>query len=270
MMLHGRAAGDESGCFPLFIGLLALFIVAAVLLLQQSRRRTLLQQLAARLSGRYVEGGFDESSVHFRIDGRDAMVQVRGGSRYSPPYTRVVVDLRGHAPGTLHILEEGFGLSFLKRFGTQDLSIGDPDFDAQYVIKATPESLATRVFSPERRLDVIRTVKRLRGRSDPTFDLELNDLTVGVRQVLDEESQVLGLVETATEFLRHILPRPESADIDLGEVRIATEGACPVCGTRLGDLRVCCALCGTPQHPECREYLGRCATYGCRGTRSRA
>ena len=37
---------------------------------------------------------------------------------------------------------------------------------------------------------------------------------------------------------------------------------CPVCVSPLGNARVLCPRCATPQHPECRVYRGPCASYG--------
>ncbi len=42
--------------------------------------------------------------------------------------------------------------------------------------------------------------------------------------------------------------------------------ACPVCAEAVGPEAWACPACLTPHHPECHEYLGGCATYGCAGS----
>jgi len=259
------------GIFLLFISL-ALGAIVGIALLNSRRkaRNAMLRRLAGHVGGTLVEGGFlSESRIDFAIAGRGASLQFFGGSRHRHPYSRVLVDIRGISPGTLHILEDGFARSFLKIFGAQDLSIGDASFDKDYVIKATPESLAARIFSPERRSVVIRTVRGLRGFADPRFDLDENYLSVVVRQYLRIEPSLRTLLTAATEFLGHVTATSISHGVVLGEVRIAG-GLCPVCGTGLREPLARCEQCRTPHHEECWAYLGSCATYACRGTRARA
>jgi hypothetical protein len=39
---------------------------------------------------------------------------------------------------------------------------------------------------------------------------------------------------------------------------------CPVCGVALGGQVRRCPRCDAPYHPDCWDYHGGCATYGCR------
>lgn len=268
MMLLGSSTVPDAVWLLVLIGMV-LFVVIGLAFSRDRSRAEMLRRLAGRLGGTLVEGGlFDESRIDFAIAGRGASLQFFGGSRGDPPYSRVLVAARGLPPGTLHILRDGFAQSFLKIFGAQDLRIGDAAFDEEYVIKATPESLAARVFSPERRREVIRTVRRLRGWADPSFDVDQHYLSVVVRQYLRDETALQTLITVATEFLGHVTATTTPSGIVLGEVRISG-GLCPVCGTGLRDRLVKCERCRTPQHAECWAYLGRCATYACRGTRAR-
>jgi hypothetical protein len=267
--LQGSLPPEIAGLFFL----LGLGFVIAIGLLN-SRDKTwngILRRVAVRVGGTLVEGGlFGESRIDFAIAGRGASLQFFGGSRGNSPYSRVLLDIRGLSAGTLHILEDGFAQFFLKMFGAQDLLIGDASFDEDYVIKATPESLAARIFSPARRSEVIRTVRRLRGFADPSFDLDENYLSVVVRQYLRDETALNTLITAATEFLGHVTALSTPRGVELGEVKIAAEGHCPVCGTGLREPLARCERCRTPHHGECWSYLGRCATYACRGTRSQA
>jgi hypothetical protein len=248
---------------PLLLVALLLILVIAVLKSRDPRRRETLQGLAKRLGGTYIEGNWlGQPRVDFVIAGRDATLEFFGGSKSTPPYTKVLVDIRGRSPGTLHILRDGFGQSFLKLFGAQDLKIGDAVFDKDYVVKATPESVAARIFAPERRSAVIRTVEKLRGYSDPTFDMDLEKLQVRVWRYLREERDMVTLAETATEFLGYVLATEGKA--------AASEGLCLICGTSLRDQVVRCERCRLSYHAACWAYMGRCASYACPGTRARA
>lgn len=271
-MIPLLAAASSKGPGVWFFVALAVVITIALLLSWDPGRKDRLRRLAGQLGGTFVDGGFlfNESSIDFTIAGKNASLRFYGGSKHSPPNTRVLVDFQGRSPGTLHVLQDGFGQSFLKIFGAQDLLIGDAAFDKEYVIKATPESLAARIFSPERRSEVIRTVRRLRGFPDPSFDLDPNSLSVVVRQYLQKEEALKTLITAATEFLDHVTAISMPSGIVLGEVKTAGGGLCLVCGTGLREPLARCEQCRTPHHAECWSYLGRCATYACRGTRARA
>ncbi|MBV8880116.1 MAG: hypothetical protein JO332_09150 [Planctomycetaceae bacterium] len=251
-----------------FLGL-GLLIAIGLILSGNRGRADLLLRVARHVGGTVVDDGWwRESEIRFRIAGRDAVLGFFNGTRHQRPWSRVSVSLGGLAPGTLHVLEDGFGQSFLKLFGAQDLEIGDAAFDRDYVVKATPESYAARVFAPERRAEVVRTVRSLRGLADPTFDVTPPQLTVTVRRFLRDEPAMLALIHAAREFVGYVLQEAPPPGMVFGEVTAAA-GACPVCGTGLKDRVVRCEQCRTPHHRECWAYMGRCSTYACRGTAAR-
>jgi hypothetical protein len=267
-------AREELSVFVIILIVIVGVLVVVVSSSQKKSFHAMLQRVAQRLGGSFVEGGFfSEASLALRLDGRSARVEFFSGSKNSSPYSKVIVNAGGASPGVLHILEEGFGQSFLKMFGAQDLEIGDRDFDSQYVIKATPAVLATRLFSPERRLEGMRIVRRLRGYSSGTFDLDSQTVTLMVRQYLREESDLMTLITCAKDFASFVLGATPSVEVRRGEivmeeVRVATGGECPVCGTAMTAGTVRCELCRTPHHAECWQYMGRCSTYACPGRRS--
>ena len=207
------------------------------------------------------------SGLRFTIGGRKASLTVSGGGR-GAPCTRVEVDVWGASPGSLHILREGFGESLLKKFGVQDLESGDPAFDAAYIIRAMPESLVGRLFSPERRGKVIASVRRIGSLSDAEIELDAYTLSVQARTSSPDAGDLLRLVETAQDFSAYLIQPRAVLGIEAGEVRVRLEGKCPVCGSALGAEVVHCELCRTPHHAQCWEYWGRCSTYACTGKRS--
>jgi hypothetical protein len=266
------SGGDGVGVF-LGVLVVTIVVVAAIAISssQSDRLRKALRAVAERVNGRVVEGGWvGEPSLVFSLAGMPAKLEFFDGSKHSSPFSRVVVHLGGRAPGTLHILPEGFAQSFLKLFGAQDISVGDAVFDLAYVIKASPESLVPQIFSPERRERVMASVRRLASFTHPTIDLDRNQLMVQTREVLRTAEGHLRLISTAEDFLKYLFPvAPEAvAGIQWGEVRVESGGECPVCGTAMSDRLVRCEVCQTPHHSECWTYMGRCSTYGCRGKRS--
>lgn len=232
-------------------------------------RREFLQSTARRLKGTFVEGGgLSRDRILVTVCGVQAPVEFEPVGEESSGRTAVTIPLDGPSPGTLHIVPDGFGQSFLKMFGAQDLSIGDRSFDAQYVVKATPESLAAEVFRSDRRERMMAAVRRLSQFANPTIDLTRTGLRIQVREELKSEASVLALLKTAEEFLEVLRVAVPVPGIHLGEMKTSRDSACPVCGTSLGGHAVRCESCRTPHHPECWSYVGQCSTYACQGKRS--
>jgi hypothetical protein len=268
--MAGLMASSDPVPVVILVGI-GIVVGIVLLVLNDNRRKAMgatLQRIAYRIGGRASEGSmWSEPSLEFKIEDRHAVLNFFGGSKNSSPYSRVTLDVRGVSPGQLHILEDGFGQSFMKLFGAQDLNIGDPSFDADYVIKAMPESVASQVFRSDRRREAIRAVRRIKSYIHPTVDLDHQQLTVKVRQYLRNEADLLELIAAAREFAACAIVLPKPAGIVLGEVRVSTGGDCPVCGTAMQQDVLRCESCRTPHHRECWEYMGRCSTYACKGTR---
>jgi hypothetical protein len=218
--------------------------------------------VAERLQGT-IEGG----SIRFRACGRPARIDFAVAGPDGGLGTGLEVDVRGRSPGVLTIFPEGFGAAFLKFFGVQDVVVGDRDFDALYMVKSTPESLAHHLFSPERRARVVACVRSLSPYGSVLFDLGLNRLVVRVGEPLRREHEILAMAGAATEFLGYILETEAPGDIRWLESPEGKGGQCQVCGTEMRDGIVLCASCKTPHHEECWLYMGECSTFACRERR---
>ena len=252
----------------LLIMVVLVVIVWAFSASQRRRQSETLKRLSSRVSGTVFDAGvFSEPVMEFPVGRHVGHLEFFGGSKNRSPYTRIRVHV-GRSPGILHILEQSFGQEFLKFFGTQDLEIGDPEFDRAYVIKATPRSLARSLFTPERRGEGMRIVRSLRGFYHPTFDLDAAVVTVTIRGYLRSENDLLMLIDAAKGFTAFVTEPLAPTGIVLEEVRVERGGECPVCGTTMNAGTVRCDLCRTPHHRECWQYMGRCTTYACKGTRS--
>jgi hypothetical protein len=257
-----------AGCGPI-VAVFAL-LGAAVLIIEVVKahvrtRQASFEKTAHALRGRYQPAGFGTyDRIEFPLDGTLATVEFISGREEDVGGTRITVPLPNPSPGTLHILPDGFGQAFLKMFGSQDLIVGEPDFDRKYVVKATPESFVGRFFSPDRRSRLILAVRQLEDLSHPTLEVTRNYLRVQVREVVRSVGRLHGLISAAREFLEVL--RVDSG-IELGELATRTGSTCPVCGMGLGVSAVRCERCKTPHHLECWRYVGQCSTYACTGKR---
>lgn len=51
--------------------------------------------------------------------------------------------------------------------------------------------------------------------------------------------------------------------LSLGTVQVAADAPCPVCAEAVEDPATTCPACAGRYHPDCWDYAGGCATYGC-------
>jgi len=263
------------GC-ALFIlaGASALVLLALIvgMIVSSASGRTgeaeMMRRLAALVGGKYTpSGGWWLGTLEWTVRGREAALR-----RFDEPSgfttgTRVVVDMRGHSPGTLKIVPAGAASKLRLMYSRQDLDVGDAAFDRDFIVRANPPSLAASVFSPERRARVVASVRKLSRRGTGFIDLRKQALEVGVTETLTGWHELLGLVESANEFVHYILDVEPSAGILWIEDKPSGGGQCQVCGTGMREGVVHCASCKTPHHEECWKYMGECSTFACKETR---
>src|SRR5688572_28426387 len=117
--------------------------------------------------------------IPLKIEGRPARLEeIWSFSDSEGPVRRLSVDLRGVSPGTLKIFQEGFFTPIARLFGAQDLRIGDKAFDALYVIKASPASLAASVFQGPHRTRLIEAIRAVGRYLSPVIDLSRDSLRI--------------------------------------------------------------------------------------------
>lgn len=260
----------DTGSLVLFFGI-AFAVIATGLFISVSTIRQMnraMREIAEKLGGAFQEGGlFDEPEAAFTLAGCRAWIRDCRGNRTSFAFMRVVVDLRNRASGKLRISPMSFARAFERRFGPPYVSAGDADFDRDYVVESVPAWIASRVFAPTRRAEVIATVRRLEGLEHPSIDLDGDYLVLEVREYGVDQEQLMRLVRTAGEFVGYLLDSAPLAGIMLEDVRVSSGGECPVCGSAMNEGVIRCEACRTPHHRECWQYMGRCTTYACRGRR---
>lgn len=221
--------------------------------------------IAQALGGRIDLADASFISLEYKVRGRRAELSQERGDHSS---ASVMISVEGVSPGTFSIHRQVATPDLLDRiFAGQDLTIGDAKFDREFVIKARPESLASRIFAPERRAAVIETVRRLGGFSSPWIHLSREALEISVRYEHNPD-QLLELAAIAEEFLEHLLNLKPGDGIHWDNVRIEAGGICSVCGTEMTLQLVRCRKCKTPHHRDCWVYAGKCSTFACGERRS--
>lgn len=268
---------DRIGCIVGILLMVSFFLGVVVLARWGGRkyreevrvRRALGERLAARLKGILVPDPNEKwIAVEFEIDGRPAGLECLSAAGDDPAVSRLAVDVRGLSRGALKIFPQGFPDLFKRLFRMQDIVIGDGAFDKDYIVQATPETVAWRLFSRERRSRVIGTIRWLGRLGGHCIDLGAERLEVKVAKDLEDEASILSLVQIATEFLGYLVEMAPAVAIHWIRVEEGKSAQCLVCGTALQDGIVRCKKCRTPHHEDCWRYARRCATYGCGGRRA--
>jgi len=257
------------GCIVLFFGILGAIFVGVILFdarVSESgeERRSRVGQVSA---ARRIAAAPGAPRIDTEIHGCRVEVRLERDRESGLRYTRVVVDLRGRSPGMLKIAPPGWASRVARMFGDQDIVVGDRAFDDHFVIKASPVSLAHRIFSPERRARMVSAVRRIGRGWAPFVDLTRESLSVGVVAELHTERPLLDLMATARDFVEAILETAQAPGIEWVEGADPTIGECQVCGAELRAEVVLCVSCRTPHHEDCWRYTGECSTFACRETR---
>jgi hypothetical protein len=224
--------------------------------------RTILRELKGRLSV-----GSSSSVLSFGIHGREATLELPDplSDESRAIRTRVVVNMKGCSPGILKIYPEGFTTPISKFFGAQDIRIGERTFDALYVVKAKPESLAHSLFREDRKPRVIHAIRAVGAWLNPLIDLSRERLCVQVEECFESLESLRKLVQTAKDLTGFLLDMESLGSILWGVSPEPSGGICNVCGSPMASGVVRCSSCRTPHHRECWDYIGTCSTYACGG-----
>lgn len=234
---------------------------------RSSRRGVTFQRVARKLKGNISRDEMGEpSGLQFTIEGRPASLEFETAGAWS---TRVKVAMFRRSPGVCRILANAVAREQMKFIGSRDIRIGDPKFDGNWFVTARPESLAHRIFSEERRAQVIESVRRLIPFGTPSIEITRDSLIVRVGSILERAEDFQALAQTAIDFVGYILRLAPEEGIawvaaGAGEEEV---GLCPVCATEMTEGVVHCEKCRTPHHRECWTYVGQCSTYACKGKR---
>jgi len=257
-------------CFFIFIAVLVVLIFVALYSYgRQSALNDTYDRLARRFGGRgHSAGLFETPSATFAVDGVLVRVDIfTTGSRHSRHFTQVHLEwpdphLR------FEVFPDGIWARMGRLIGMQDIEIGSPEFDRDYIIRSS-DIPAVRSFLSGPVQYQINLLRGLLGNGDIYISLGAGRLLVKKLGLIREFSPLLELVQMSLELHAQAL-LTHSSGIEFEEQSTAQpvdSAMCQVCGDSIESDMIICRRCKTPHHQDCWNYFGRCSTYGCGETR---
>jgi hypothetical protein len=236
------------------------------------------RRLAARYNGRYESRGLsDTPTVSFNHNGstvRVGLAPTIAGQPNQIPRTRVVARFKTGIPFRMELAPVSRPAPAQPPKGTRPVRIGDPEFDRAFVMQANDQDMARDFLGPPAReaisnlqsgvsdggMLVSINPERLLVQIDRNLGLNTEALSWAVQKALVlHDGLIEGVSRRVTQGI-DIVDRPDGPDDDEGPP------VCKVCGQPItGGAVVVCAVCRTPHHRDCWEYVGACSIYGCNG-----
>jgi len=234
------------------------------------------RELANRYRGRYESRGLsDPPTVSFNHNGANVRVGLAptiAGQPGQIPRTRVVVRFRAGIPFRLELAPSARPAPPQAPKGTRLLKLGIAEFDREFVVQANDLEMA-RDFLNARVRGSVAFLHRMAHLGGMLVSVNPERMLVQVDRNLGSNSEALGaavrealvvhegLTEGVARRMKQgisIVDEPEGADKG-GEAAI-----CKVCLEPIGDgPTIVCAVCNTPHHRDCWDYIGACSIYGC-------
>ena len=254
---------------------MVLVLGGAVAFAAQSRRKQRLndafQRVARVRDGEFTAGGwFARPSVRFSYLGTRVLLDTFStGGKHPTYYTQLHLDWP-HQQLRLEVFPEGFLSRIGKLLGTQDIQIGSPAFDRDYVIRGNDVRQIREILTASVQ-SRISSLRQFLGNNDIYVARTVGTLLIKKRKLIREVRTLqqfisLGLAlyddikAIDQEGIEFVEPQPSS----LGA---ATNAICQICGEEITSAAVHCKSCKTPHHEDCWTYSGACSTYGCGQTK---
>jgi RING finger family protein len=237
--------------FGLLVGLM---VLAVVLAKRETRRRhDALMQGAVE----YAPAAIGTGDVRATVQG----VTVRLSSTSSDGDTagRIRADIESPLKGSVRVHPHNAYQMLRKYFGAVDIDVGDPPFDAQFVVEAESPDFAREFLTRE-----LRTALLAQIFSKPVINLRPAMLTVRI------DSDATASAESVRRFMAivHHAAGSVAAMKSAPAVDVTIQaGACPVCASATSGDAVSCGTCRAAHHRDCWAYFGKCGIYACGGGR---
>ena len=222
-------------------------------------------ELARHHGGTSEPGGwFTRPSATFTHSGNRVKVDIFStGGKHPTYYTQVHIYCH-LLPRRFEVYPERVLARVGKLLGMQDIEIGVPDFDDNFVIKGTDEAEIKEMLTPAA-IIAVEQLRRFRGNNQIYISYYGGELLVKKISKFTELAVLLQYTKLATD-LYDTLASPTITGIEYIEDTSApdlTDAICQVCGEPMDTDVVLCKRCRTPHHRDCWEYYGSCSTYGC-------
>ena len=267
-------AQDNSGLLTLAaIVTVVIFIVFAVVYGANwaHKRDAQLQEVARKLGGRLQPGSLVSfPELRFPHLGRTVTFKHTGGGENESPKTHLAIPWPNNRL-RCEIFPEGPLSGLRKLIGMQDIEIGFPHFDRQFIITGNDEAAIKALLTSEVQAVLFQLLK-LEERNSfslPNLYLQISRgvLTITKTSYYTSAASVERFIDWFLQFYDAAVAVP-AAGIEFIDAPKCTDEVAPhciVCGESLdGDL-VSCRSCRTPHHRDCWQYFGGCATYACGG-----
>ena len=148
--------------------------------------------------------------------------------------------------------------------GGGGVSIGDPEFEAAYIVRTDDPHFARSVLGPEARV-LIEAGRRIGGGGRLRLNLDRLRLRVRKEEALASAPDLVSFVRVGLGLLEQVREAVESREaVQYFDAPAADlKSNCPVCAAAVVDGRVTCRRCRTPHHRECWEYARGCSMFAC-------
>ncbi len=271
---------EQIGGLVVFFLVLAIVILAAIGLgfsAQSAEKRDKgLEQLARRLGGKLQPSDLFSFPVllvpHL---GRTVTLKYTAGGENESPRTYLMIPWPN---GRLRceIFLEGPMSPLRKLIGMQDIEIGSPHFDRQFIITGNDEAAIKAFLTPDAQARVLDLLRLDSGSafSAPGLYLQIAGgmLTVAKASYLTDGATIEQFIRLFQQFYDAATAVPsagieflDAAPVPSANASGETAPHCIVCGESLSRDLVTCRSCRTPHHRDCWQYFGGCATYACGG-----
>ena len=176
----------------------------------------------------------------------------------------------------MEVYPEGF-FNRIGKFlgGMEDVEIGSPRFDRDYIITTNEYSLLKETLTPEVQ-STIEALRAMEGNRQVYVTIRNYELLIKKLGLLDNVASLQRLTDLSLQIYDAALVGQEKG-IQILDVKSHTPSltvgeaeedvVCQVCGDSIKTDVVFCRSCKTPHHQDCWQYYGKCSTFGC-GERS--
>ena len=236
------------------------------------------RQLATRYNGRYESRGLsDTPTVSFNHNGstvRVGLAPTIAGQPDQIPRTRVVARFKSGIPFRLELAPASRPAPPQPPKGTRPVKLGDPEFDRGYVVQANDLEMARDFLGPPAR-EAIANLQRGVHAGGMLVSINPERMLVQIDRNLGQSTEALSWAVQNALVLHDGLIEGVSRRVTQGIAIVDQPGGpdesegppiCKVCGEPIAQGAVIvCAVCNTPHHRDCWEYVGACSIYGCNG-----
>lgn len=261
----------------LFVVYLAVRLTVTASAWVAGKRHRGYRMLASRYQGRYENRGLaDPPTVSFSHNGSSVRVGLAPNvpGQVLGPRTRVVARFGQGLPFRLELAPVSRPAPPQGPKGTRPVRLGeaiDADFDRAFVVHANDLDIA-RAFLEAAVRGSVGMLQRLGPPGGMLVSINPERLLVQVdRNLAQSPENLLAAVHHALvlhDGLRASVTSRMGQGIEIvatGPAAVDDAGPpiCKVCGEPILQPGVVCAVCKTPHHRDCWEFVGACSIYGC-------